>query len=322
MLVTAQALPTAPSVPGMPPAPSSLEDRRKALAQVTHDYWEDVLKHTPELASSIGDTRFNDYVTDYTPSAFNDAIAREQGYLMQLAVIDLAGFSDQEKRQQEALEQRFEQDQKAADAKPWETPINASANFYAVYPQLAQLLPFASVKDYDDWTSRLHMLPEAFAQAMQDMSLGMDEGRMPPKEIVERALADVSALGHQKAEDSPLAAPLKEFPSNISATEQERIRSEVLDAITNNALPAYLRLERFLHVSYMPAAANAKGSAPTGTRDEQLLATVLNLRARAEQSLGPKFDVGAFREEVMADGLLPLDEMQKQVEIWIGNRSK
>ena len=321
----AQTLPAATSMAGMPPVPTSLEDRRKGLVQVTHDYWEDLLKHAPELASALGDSRYNDQLTNYTSSAFNDAIAREQSYLMQLAVIDLAGFTEQEKQQQNALEQRFEDDQKAADTKPWEMPINASASFYTVYPQLAQVLPFTTVKDYDDWTSRLHALPESFAQAMQDLSLGMGENRVPPKEVVSKALSEVTALGHQKAEDSPLAAPLRKFPSSISAAEQERIRTEMLDAITNDAQSAYLRLERFLRVSYLPAAANAptgSPSTPAGTHDAHLLAAVLNLRAKAEQAMGPKFDVKAFREEVMKSGLLPLDQMQEQVEAWIATSAK
>src|ERR1035438_853170 len=42
----------AASAPG-----ASVEDRRKALNGVFHDYWEDVLQHEPEFASAIGDKR-------------------------------------------------------------------------------------------------------------------------------------------------------------------------------------------------------------------------------------------------------------------------
>lgn len=310
-----QALPAAHTVPGLPAVPITLEERRKALAQVVQDYWEDLLKHSPELASALGDARYNDQVTNYTSATYNDALGREQNYLMQLAVIDLAGFTDEEKRLAGALEQRFEDDQKASDSKPWETPISASGSFYAVYPQLAQSLPFATVKDYDDWTARLQALPEAFAQAMQDMSLGIDEGRVPPKEVLDKALAEVSALAHQKAEDSALAVPLKKFPSGISAAEQERIKEEILDAVSDDAQAAYLRLERFLRVSYVPAA--GKGPAPAGTQSAQLLAAVLDLRVHAQQTLGLKFDGKAFHDEILRTGLFPIDQMLDQVESWI-----
>ena len=46
--------------------PATLEDRRKALNDLFHDYWEDRLKHDPEFASSIGDKRYNDQISDYS----------------------------------------------------------------------------------------------------------------------------------------------------------------------------------------------------------------------------------------------------------------
>jgi hypothetical protein len=48
--VFAQKLQLAPQTKA--PAPVSLEDRRKALGDLFHEYWEDQLKHNPEFASS------------------------------------------------------------------------------------------------------------------------------------------------------------------------------------------------------------------------------------------------------------------------------
>jgi uncharacterized protein (DUF885 family) len=314
--VRAQSLPATPSVPGMPPVPTSLEDRRKALAQVSHDYWEDVLKRSPELASAVGDARYNDQVTNLTARAYNDALAREQNYLMQVAVIDEAGFSDEEKQLEEALDKRLEDDLKAADAKPWETPIFEGSSFFDVYwMKLPQVLTFTSAKNYDDWTSRLHMLPEMVAQAMQDMSLGIDDSHVPPKDDLDKALAEVTAMAAQKPEDSPLAAPLKKFPSNVSAAEQDRIKQEMTDAVSKDAVPTLLRLQRFLQVSYLPAAGN---NPVVATRDAQLLGEVLDLRIQAQQAQGAKFDLKAFHDEILKTGLLPIDQMRMQVLAWMG----
>ena len=311
----AQTLPAAPSIPGLPPVPTTLDDRRKALAQVFHDYWEDVLKRSPELASALGDTRYNDQVSNLTASAYNDALAREQNYLMQVAVIDEAGFSDEEKQREEALDQRLEEDLKAADAKPWETPIFESNDIYGLYClQLPQVLSFKSAKDYDDWTSRLRMFPELVAQAMEDMSLGIDDGRVPPKLFIDAALLEAAGLTAGKPEFSVLAAPLTKFPASVSAADQDRIKQEMTEAIQKDAAPALLRLQRFLQVSYLPAA----GKNPVaGTRDAQLLSQVVDLRIQAQQSQQGKFDAKAFHDEIVKTGLLPIDEMRKQVLAWI-----
>lgn len=314
-----------PTQPGAPPVPVSLEDRRKALDAAFHDYWEGALKHQPELASLLGDSRYNDRVSNYGASAFNERLAREQALLLRIAAIDPAGLGDGEKRRQDALLERLENDQKAADKKEWEAPfIEASGQIVGIetlYPDLAQELSFATVKDYDDWTARLHLLPEVFAQIVQDLSLGMDDGRVPPKPLLEKELAEVAALAHQKPEDSPLAAPQKSFPSTIPAAEQQRIRTEMLDATAKEVLPAYMRFERYLRASYVPAGSEKpEASTPRGQRDFVLLMMVVDLRARAQEALGPKFDLHAFHDEILNAGLLPLDQFEAQVNAWIDGR--
>ena len=248
----AQALPGAA-------ASQSLDDRRKALNDLFHDYWEDNLKHHPEMASLIGDKRYNDQVTDYSVQAVNEELAREQNFLFRLAAIDPTGFTDQEKTSQELLIRKFETDEEAAEFKEWEMPVNQMGGIYATYPQLVAGLSFTTVKDYDDWIARLHALPAAFDQVTQNMEIGMEDHRVPPKYLLEKALDQVKQLASEKPEDSPLALPLKKFPASISAPEQERIKGEMLDAISKEVLPAYLRFARFLEVSYVPAGRDKPG---------------------------------------------------------------
>ena len=52
-------------------ATQSAADRSKALSALFADMWEDRLKHSPEFASSIGDKRYNDQLTDYSVAEVN-----------------------------------------------------------------------------------------------------------------------------------------------------------------------------------------------------------------------------------------------------------
>jgi len=263
----------AQQLPGVSSVPVTLEDRRKALNDIFQEYWEDRLKHDPEFASTIGDKRYNDQVSDYSVKAVNEKLAREQNDLLRLAAIDPTGFTDQEKTSQELLERRFEMDQEASEFKEWEMPINQMGGIYSDYPRLVASLSFTTAKDYDDWIARLHALPETFAQVTQNMEIGMDDHRVPPKYLLEKALDQVKQLANQKPEDSPLALPLKKFPATIPGSEQQRIRTEMLDTIGKEVLPAYLRFARFLEVSYIPAGRDKPGidALPDGARYYQFL---------------------------------------------------
>ncbi|HEV2485447.1 MAG TPA: DUF885 domain-containing protein [Terracidiphilus sp.] len=246
-VLRAQKLPAA-SAPG-----ASVDDRRKALNAVFHDYWEDVLQHEPEFASSIGDKRYNDKITDFSVKAVNDKLEREQDFLLRLAAIDPAGFTAQEQTSRELLLRKLADEQEAAEFKEWEMPIDQMGGIYDDWPQLVSHLSFTSVKDYDDWIARLHAIPAAFQQVSANMSIGLEDGRVPPKYLLAKAQEQVETLAGQKPEDSPLAMPLKKFPASVSAAEQTRIRTEMLDAIQKEVLPAYAHFARFLKVTYVPA---------------------------------------------------------------------
>ena len=264
-----QVLPFAPvATPTAPAAPVGAEENRKALARVFEDYWQDVLEHAPEFASSLGDKRYNDQISDYSVKAVNEGLEREGKFLMRLAAIDPAGLTEQEKVSRELLLREFVEDQEGADFKEWEMPLNQMGGIHTQWPQLAGQLSFTTVKDYDDWTARLHKIPAAFEQVTTNMAIGIEDRRVPPKYLLVRALASVKELATQKPEDSPLALPLRHFPAEVKAAEQERIKAEMLDAIAKEVLPAYLRFARFLEVSYVPAgrAEPGIGAIPDGAK--------------------------------------------------------
>ena len=274
-----------------PAAPATPEERTKALHALFHDYWEANLKRQPEFASTIGDKRYSDQVSDYSVRAINDWLAEEQDFLMKLATIDPAGLSDLDKTSRELLIRRLTDDQEAAEFKTWEMPVNQMGGIYATYPQLVAELSFTTVKDYDDWIARLHAIPKAFDQVTANMSIGMEDKRVPPKYLLEKTLEQVKQLATQKPEDSPLALPLKKFPASVSAADQARIKTEMLAAITKEALPAYSRFARFLEVAYIPAGRTDPGisSLPGGAKYYQFLirrTTTTNLTADQIHQIG------------------------------------
>ena len=272
-------------------AGGAVEGNRKALNEIFKDYWEDGLKHQPEFASTLGDKRYNDQISDYSVKAFNDGLAREQGFLMRLAAIDTTGLTDQEKISRELLLRQITEDQEDAEFKEWEMPVNQMGGIYTTYPQLVAQLSFDTVKDYDDWIDRLQQIPKAFDQVTANMAVGIEDHRVPPKYLLEKTLEHVTAMANQKAEDSPFALPLKQFPASIKPLEQERIKHDMLAAISQSVLPAYLRFARFLEVSYVPAGRTEPGiwALPDGAKYYKYLihqSTTTDLTAEQIHQIG------------------------------------
>jgi uncharacterized protein (DUF885 family) len=269
----------------------SVEDNRRALNQLFQDYWEDNLVHSPEFASTLGDKRFNDQISDYSVKAYNDGLAREQAFLLRLAAIDTTSLSDQEKISAGLLMRQFTEDQEAAEFKEWEMPVSQLDGIQTIYPDLVAQLSFTTVKDYDDWIARLRQIPKAFDQTTANMAIGMEDHRMPPQYLMAKVLDQTRTMAAQKPEDSPFAQPLKSFPAAIKPLDQERIKQETLDAIAHEVLPAYMRFARFLEVSYVPACRTDPGisALPDGAKYYQFLIhrhTTTNLTADQIHQIG------------------------------------
>jgi uncharacterized protein (DUF885 family) len=47
---------------------------------------------------------------------------------------------------------------------------------------------------------------------------------------------------------------------------------------------------------------------------------ILDLRNRAKQQLGPRFDIRAFHDEILSGGSLPLDMLEARLDHWIGSQ--
>jgi uncharacterized protein (DUF885 family) len=248
-----------PKLTAVEPVGPSVAERSKALSALFTEMWEDQLKHSPEFASSIGDRRYNDQLTDYSVKEVNASLARGLGYIQRLGEIDTTGLTDQEKLSSELMLRSLIEDQDSAKFKEWEMPVNQFGGFHISLPQLPNRLQFDSAKDYDDYIARLKKVPTAFSQIMTNMQLGADEGRTPPQYLMEKVLVQTQTLADQKPGESPFALPLKQFPKTVSAEDQKRISTELLAAISADVLPSYSRFAGFLKAEYIPKSRKEPG---------------------------------------------------------------
>ena len=234
------------------PGDASVSARSRALSTLLADIWQTQLKHSPEFASLIGDKRYNDQLTDYSAKEVNASLQRGLDYIQRLGAIDTTGLTDQEKLSSELMLQSLIDDQQGAKFKEWEMPISPIFGFQTRLADLVGQLSFDSVKDYDDYISRLKKVPVQFSQVMTNLQLGVDEGRMPPKDSLEKALAQTEGIANQKPEESVFAEPLKKFPKTIPAADQKRIAADLMAVIQGQVLPTYQRFAKYMKVQYVP----------------------------------------------------------------------
>jgi uncharacterized protein (DUF885 family) len=231
---------------------ADIETRKTQLLSLFDEEWQYELRANPEMATGLGDKRYNDRLNDRSPEFYqSDAEARSK-FLLRLEAIDATGLSPQDSLSRDLMIRNLRQDIEGARFKPWEMPANQMNGPHLELLELLTLTPFNSVKDYDDYLSRLHQVPRMLDQVTGNMRQGMKDGLMPPRYLLEKVAVEAQEISGQNAEASPFAKPVSKFPAGISDADQQRLQMAVLSAVKGEVLPAYKRFAAFVRDDYAP----------------------------------------------------------------------
>jgi uncharacterized protein (DUF885 family) len=243
-----------------------LDARRKMLNDLLAEQWEYTLSTSPEFASIIGDKRWNDRMSDASVEAVQKDLLKAREFLARFEAVDTTGFPEQEALNKTLMVRGLREQLENARFKNWEMPVTQMNGIHIDLPQFVGLLQFTTVKDYDDYIARMKQWPRLFDQIMTNMRAGIRDRLMPPRFLLEKVVTQTEGIANQKPEESPFAQPLANFPKEIPAAEQERIRRDALAAIRDYALPSYVRFAKFLKDEYVPKGRTEVGvwSLPDG----------------------------------------------------------
>jgi len=233
-------------------SPASLESRRKTLNDLLAEEWEYKLRTSPLFASFLGDKRWNDKLDDFSQEAIDRDLAETRKFLTRFQAIDTSGFPEQEALNQVLMVRSLQMKLEGSQFKPWEMPVDQQNGVQIELPRLVSVLSFESVKDYEDYLSRLGQTPRLLDQTMVQMQKGMNDKLMPPRFLLEKVVKQCNAVASEELEKSPFAQPFLHFPKSISESDQKRLRTAGLAAIKNSVLPAFGRFKTFVGDEYVP----------------------------------------------------------------------
>jgi len=233
-------------------SPADLEARRKALNDLLHERWEYTMRTSPIYASILGDKRYNDKLDDFSQQAIDDDLEQTRHFLDRFEAIDTTGFPEQEVLSKQLMVRDLKMGLEGARFKPWEMPVNQFSGIHIDAPQLVSILSFESVKDYEDYITRLKLLPRLFDQTTEQMRKGMAAGLMPPKILLEKVVTQANGIAATAPEQSPYTHPFDKFPDAISEVDRKRLREAGLAAVKDSVLPAYVKFTAFVRDEYAP----------------------------------------------------------------------
>jgi uncharacterized protein (DUF885 family) len=229
---------------------ANVEERRKQLDGLLNEQWEYVLKTNPEFATILGDKRYNDKVSDVSEKAVYADLEMTKKFLTRFEAVDTTGFPQQEQVNKALMIRGLKEQLDNAKFEDWLMPVNQFTGIQIDLPQLVSLIPFDTVKDYEDYAARLRQCPTQLDETVLLMRKGASKNLIPPKILLEQVVKQATAVGGAKLEESPFAQPVKKFPATFTEADQKRLREAVLAAIRDGVNPAYERFTKFVRDEY------------------------------------------------------------------------
>ncbi len=266
--------------------------------------WQWRMQNQPELATAVGDFRYDGTLSDTSLAASRAATAHERKMLEQARLIERDQLAGQNQLSYDMFLEQKERKLKAAAFYPYNPqPLTAQDGIHVSFPRLVAQMPFATEGDYRNYLARLDALPAHIDGLIEQLRESMRSGWVAPKATV-RA---VPAMLRQLREDlsgGMLGLPFRAIPATIAKPVRDELAIAGPAALRAKVAPALLKLEEFMRGEYLPAARDsiAASSLPGGAEYYQFAlseSTGAGMNAASVHALGLK-EVARIRGEMRA----------------------
>jgi uncharacterized protein (DUF885 family) len=243
------------------PEPSAAEARR--LHELFDSYFEQRLELFPLLATSIGDSRYDDrFEVQISPEWIRRFEKLERDALERISAIDRSRLPAKDRLSYDVFKSARELEIAGFRFPDELLPLN---QFFSVPNSFAQLgsgkgiHPFRTVQDYDNFLRRMDGFVAWTDQAIVNMREGAAQGITQPKVLMERTLPQLEAHVVATPEESLFWGPVRDMPAGFAAADRERLTAAYRAAITAKLVPSYRRLHDFVRDEYLPQCRDSYG---------------------------------------------------------------
>lgn len=224
----------------------------KTLESLFDAEWEWALREDPLSATHLGDPRYNDRWPDVSLATFERRHVHRQDVLKQLDAIDPAKLSADDRLNYRLFRRQYDLDFEEFPFHWHLIPLNQREGIQDA-GSLADILRLATLKDYQDWQTRLETFPKYLDDTIILMRQGIKERILLPRVIMERVPHQIARQIVENPEQSLFYKPFRKFPDEVTEADRPALIAAARNAISQKIVPAYRRFAEFFDNEYLPA---------------------------------------------------------------------
>jgi uncharacterized protein (DUF885 family) len=239
--------------------PACPEDRNEQLWELMNELILLEFETDPiSVGALLSDDSRNGQLSDNSAPAIADRLSRAREIRERLAELDRGSFSDADRLDADLISYWLDSRIRDAKFESWMMPISGQSGPQVWLPQMGSRARMISEQDRKDALTRLKRVPIAVGDTMDNMRLGIDAGRVPPRVVVESAVEQSMAQASAEIRSDPTKSPFYEPFAQLDADDPLAIEARLV--ISDRIVPVYLELALFLQNEYLPACRESIGA--------------------------------------------------------------
>jgi len=230
---------------------------------VFENYYQESLKLYPMMATSQGDTRYNDFLPNNLSDEFrNNEKVFYSNYKKLLNDFNDNKLNDEDLLSKKVLLWQCDRNLERLSFNEHFMPINQMWTLQLNIGQYAAGLsaqPFKTVKDYNDWLLRLDDYIIWLNSAENRMKEGIKSGYVLPKSLIKKVIPQLKTILNSDLKENLFYSPARQFPSDFSEDQKSIVKEKYKIVVLNKIIPAYQKLYDFMSNEYLLEGRDSSG---------------------------------------------------------------
>ena len=197
-----------------------------AFQRIMDDWWAMELAADPLRATGVGEHRYDDQLPLVSVDSLKALTERRRAILGKLSTINRTKLTAADRVSLDMMAEEIGTSIKEFEFGTWQMPILADDGFHMGFARLPNDVPLNTIKDYDNYLSRLTKYPRYSAENVANMREGIRTRFTMPAVVLTGYDRTIAAHVVDDVTKSVFWQPFLKMPTTVAPADQERLRSE------------------------------------------------------------------------------------------------
>jgi uncharacterized protein (DUF885 family) len=249
-----RVLPAASAVFLLLTTPVSAAKPSSELKKLCGEYWEEYLEANPTAATSIGDRRYDDRLSDITPAGIAKEKSRLSSVLSFARAIDEKQLSPEDQLTRTALITEVEGQIAALSCGFEEWVVDPLNGPQVEYMNLAEYTTIEKPADAAKYVRRVWVMGKNLEDHIRNLQTGLKKGRTASRDAVAKTIDQLSALVDSPMESLAVWKPSTVHREGWEPGDRWKFTNDLRTSLESSLVPVLRRYRDFLRDEVLPKA--------------------------------------------------------------------